>query len=750
MEDLINLAAVQGITRTSPLTPDEIAGDAGFLLGRPASRQRQSLWRYKHFFSWRHLIGFLWLAPALTLLILNFEGHIIGAGIGCRGSHCRIDPYSTNQVQQAQELDKQNHDALGALLFVAKVLEVWFTYVAGCLVYNLALRLARQDRFPTSMLTVYAEFLNLLSLKDLVRMFREVAKEKKNDLTGFIASTARARRRRYLLYTFIGVVVVLCIVANLMGVATAVLVLPTLEWVDINSQDHVVFGGLGSSEPPRDKAVAAGCSTAELKAGNYSCTANLYAASLDELVAAAILTDEQYLGHHALLLPPVSQEDNLTFSVNISHSSESSTIIWAPSRQALRDFSVDLTNYNLATTSRNSFEPDYSQSDLFNRSLQARLQRQGPTIGLKTFCTLANATVFTIAQDRSVRCYPGDPGKEYVKCIRWGSGWKENSQAASAQFLIPDAVHMKYNLTVTIFATNQAAYFNNTSCLNSKSCDWDAIFSAPPLPELRNISGSQQTFEYFMPDFANTTVWCDTTSFLSFATYVLNPSPVSNILNLVELDVLDDSPSSNAKYGNAAALLIHPDWNLAAWSADRDGAVVGTRGSAVLVIDAVQRFISFGPLDPDAIKFVNIHENTVVQALSMITYSTSNISTSTQRKQQAQKEKTDPKTNATLKAWASVQVWKYGIDSRTSKLGAAIMLIGCVCVLTFMVLYLEESKLPTELVVASLLHPAPVSAKGVGGNALVQAASVAHRESGCPVRVRYNRHSRSFSFGHPS
>ena len=122
-------------------------------------------------------IGFVWLGPTVALLVLNFKGYIIGAGIGCHSLECRIDPYSTNQVQQTQVLDKKNHDILGALQFAAKALEIWFMFIAGNLVYNIALRLAKKDLLPLSLLTTYAEFLDVLYLKSLIIILVNIIKE---------------------------------------------------------------------------------------------------------------------------------------------------------------------------------------------------------------------------------------------------------------------------------------------------------------------------------------------------------------------------------------------------------------------------------------------------------------------------------------------------------------------------------------------------------------------------------------------
>jgi hypothetical protein len=618
------------------------------------------------------VFGFLWLGPAITLLVFYFKGHIIGAGIGCRGNGCRVDPYSTDQVEQVQKLDKKNRDILGALQLVAKALELWFMFVAADLVYSASLWVAWKNALPLSMKSAYAEFLDLIYLIGLPSQLWKT----RPAATGNTVSSDNNReikRRRQLTYCFTFVVAVLCIVANLMGPAIAVLVLPTLQWIDINSQEHVVFVEMASSSAPNSTAVATGCSEEELATGSYSCTGTLYAANLDGLTSSAISTLRQRSGRGGLILPPAVQEDDLTFSFNVT---KASSEIWVPNRQVLRELSIDLDNFNTTTTmNAEPPAPDYSQSYLFNRSLETRLQRQGPTIGLRSSCSNSNATVFSVAENREVRCYPLSEDPTQSKCIRLGDGWAGNPETVEAQFTIQDIVE-GFNVTTTIYATDHAAYLNNPPCPDEDKCEWDTLFAEPPSEELKNMTGNQQIFEYVIPT-AENNVWCDASQYLSFATYLLNPSPLANILNLVELQVLDASPSLPPEdYNNAAAQFVHPDWNLAAWSVDRGGVVDGNRGAALVLIDSLKHFLNDQGADP---AFLVVHQYSVMQALSMVPYATRNITTDAERSIQNKNEKDNPKLNSTLKFWATVQLWKYGSDSRTAKLGVTVILLGCIC-----------------------------------------------------------------------
>ena len=213
-----------------------------------------------------------------------------------------------------------------------------------------------------------------------------------------------------------------------------------------------------------------------------------------------------------------------------------------------------------------------------------------------------------------------------------------------------------------------------------------------------------------MLPYSNVSIICDTASYLSFANYVLNPSTVTNILNLVKLDVIDDSPSGPPDYNPSAILYVHPDWLLAAWSADRGSYIPAERPSALSIIEATQFWLHYGDQDAGAQyadQFNSIHQYSIIQALSMISYSTNNLTTPADRIAHKQLQKNKPKTSATLNDWATVQLWKYSTNTHTSKLGIAIIIIGCIVVLARTAFYFEENKPMTDLIIAALRYNPP-------------------------------------------
>jgi hypothetical protein len=618
--------------------------------------------------------------------------------------------------------------------------------VAASFIYILAVHISlKDDRLPVSLLLVYAEFMDLLYLKDLAMRIRGFLKER----TG---APDPPTIHSWVLYVFVIVAACLCVIANLMGVATATLVIPGLQYIDINMHDSTAFNELLSADPPTGDFIP-GCEPGDLSSGRFSCTSNLYASSLDQLVLSAVSTERQNAAYDALLLPAVSQEDELSLSANIS---DDAGILWAPVRQVSREFSADLQNYYASTEWLPESRPDYSvypDSRRFNQSLQSQLQRTGPTIGLIGDCwSYPEPRVFRLADDRSIRCY-GDlfvtSDTTVTKCIRWGGGWDDAASSSSASFLIPDFVSQTdtpFDITVTIYTTPRARYLRDTACFQDESCDWDRIFSEPGDDEFLSISDSQQTYEY-NSGFGDRVVWCDNTAYLSFATYAVDPSPVSNLLHLAQLGVLRDRPDTDTESNRdrAATLTLHADWTLAAWSADAtDGFADGSRGASTSFVRAYQRFIQ----DPATgnTRFNLVHTYSTLQAASLIPYTTRTLSTSYDRRLQREREDNNPYTAATLTSWATVQLWKYGIDSRTKTLGVVILIIGLVIAVATTIMWIESPQSPTRVVVAALFHDRPDGLPESDNDV----------ETGRPLTARYEfpdkkmKRASTFSFRHPA
>ena len=175
-------------------------------------------------YTWSHVFGFLWIVPITALLVLNFKSHVIGASIWCPRGKCNAEAYSENAIAKARKLDAEDHNIFGALQLVSKALEAWFMVVATGLVYDIAFYLAKSSGgLPIGYLFTHLEFAHI---KNLVNpLLWTSALPPGNFLSLEPAGTWK-------LYMFAILAALLTLLTNLMGPATAVLVLPSLKWVD--------------------------------------------------------------------------------------------------------------------------------------------------------------------------------------------------------------------------------------------------------------------------------------------------------------------------------------------------------------------------------------------------------------------------------------------------------------------------------------------------------------------------------------
>lgn len=139
------------------------------------------------------------------------------------------------------------------------------------------------------------------------------------------------------------------------------------------------------------------------------------------IVAAAVAANDQsyepngvgQIPFQTLLLPPILQAQNVTFTVNFSK-----VTAWIPNRPSLRKLSAALKDHDRTiTSSPNDSAPleNYPDSDLFTRSLQSRLFRHGPILGQTNLCFVVGGKgkdwkSLNVAENRADRCYqpPGD------------------------------------------------------------------------------------------------------------------------------------------------------------------------------------------------------------------------------------------------------------------------------------------------------------------------------------------------------
>jgi hypothetical protein len=617
---------------------------------------------------WLHALGHIflciaWLGPAITLLVLNFREHVVGASIGCFS--CRLNPFSSATFEEETKFDRRDHNALGGLQFVAKALEMIFIAVVSGILYDIfVLVVGRGGDFPIGLLRRYIQFGDLLSLFDYPR---------------------GPKRNRH--YVFVILVAFLCLLVNLVGPATATLLLPTLQWRDEAIRSLGVFNKMASDKPPSNTDIAANCTEPMLAAGNYSCTEKPYADSLDQLFASVAGSLDQIGQTQIIFDPVISQERQVSFIVNTTDPD----IDWIPVRQVAREVSDDYVRYANGVAAHQ--QSNYSA---LSNSLSATLLRDGPTIGLAGGCYRGTLSTATIATDKNIRCFGGwdlyaEAGTKYVKCIRVGSGWNGTTNIHS-RFYLGDEESTAGPVNVDVYFADKVhtpSQSDDPQCFidgnpqSNSGCDWDKVYlTDPPTPRVQNTSTNIIIVEYTVPQFStsNRTTWCDDIVYLGFQTYSMDPNPFSNFIHLAQL--------YSRVQSDTTPLVVNTDWILAGWSVGRNGTVDGARIAARTMIMLLKEALQDNAekLDLSTLNYMDgVAAN---QGLSMIDYSTN--STINNGKPAVQTGGDHPLLQASIK----IHVWAYGLSSRTSILGTVVVIIGSICVLlrTFLILWRMLSK----------------------------------------------------------
>jgi hypothetical protein len=647
-----------------------------------------------------------WLAPVITLLVLNLQNYIVGSSFGCLNHNCLINPFASNVTQVTSHLAYIDRNVLGSLQLVAKALEIWFLLIAGGLVYDLLMLLARRGNgLPLGYLLAHKEFSDASSFG--MSFWTAPIPEKNNISGGDRGNDSKPTTSKFTLYAFAILVTLLCVIANLMGPSTAVLLLPTLERVQILNQNPSVFLALEAGDPP--SSIQNFQSYGPLNVSCYDCNNKFYQI-LDSMVADA------FIGNSIT----VQTDSGVEYSLNTTN--YTANLIWAPSRQTLIDLSFDALQYNYVNeddslTDAQTFFNETSEVltpslfKTYRSSIDVQVQRDGPVIGFLSQCMIGNTSVIPIAEDKLVRCYtswpstaefwPGpiypysDPDQGIsTKCIRVGSGWT-GARNDYAQFFITNLNSQPANksqaqadnegfatASVNIYSVANAIFLNASTSycstpINNQSnptCDWDTLFSETPSPQYQNYSLSQQITEYVYPNitepFVNstgeyiynphvygyTTNWCWSVAFLSFGTYALDlSSPANSIATLSSVNSI--SPTADPIY-------VHPDWTLLSWSVNQSAFITPNMGG-----EAIYDLFTAWSLE-----YVNltdaIHAAITASTLSIINYDQRSDSASS----------ANNTLNPILTAYSTAQVWAYGLSSATSKLGFATGVLGCLTV----------------------------------------------------------------------
>jgi hypothetical protein len=469
------------------------------------------------------LACFLWVVPIVTLLTFNFMPYVVGASAWCPNGKCNPDLFAlslSTTMENARRFDEQDHNLLGALQIVAKLLEIWFTLIAAALVSKMTFWLARRHKgLPVGLLTKPSGFADLPEtlVEPLLRKARTSASNPKavldtlrriwKAILSIFNSDQRGspNTRRWSIRIFVLITAILCMVCNLIGPAIAVLVLPTLRWVPTALVGDRTFESMGAGEPPqrgemdRYFSMWTGCIQDNFDNLSLSCATDPYASELDGWIGSYVAS-----GGNGL-----SQEWSIKFGVNETSSAPEleffddqqnlPTTWWVPSRQLLSSLDDDLKKVQMISQGDNDTTVDEDSGQEtprrlldppntyvgYNNSLRLILERKGPVLGAivqmhqDPYGTAA--WTITIDDNRSVRCYSyydlllapfhedrveATSSETFTKCVRVGSGWSKLNEATG--FTIAGEYDDTTNGTspgveISIFSSDKAQFFPNNT-----------------------------------------------------------------------------------------------------------------------------------------------------------------------------------------------------------------------------------------------------------------------------------------------
>lgn len=289
-----------------------------------------------------HVLCLLWLGPIITLLYLNFSHHIIGPSVWCPLGKCSIYDDGMYSAAKVSRYDRRDHNTNGILLFAAKGLEVWFTFVAGLLVYE-AQKVLRDSNggLPPNYSLTYLEFSDLLNLFNISKW------------TGPIRDASHLpnhQRQVSKLCAFVLLAGFMTFLVNLMGPATGVLILPSVQSIDQRHNASELFKQMQSHIPPAVGPGLVGCNATQLQNRLYSCAEYVRGSELDSMtsfVVAPMRNIDATTNDTEFLYLAGSQEEKVQFlALNFTHNKKDHdgdlSNLTVPSRQTLRMVSADI------------------------------------------------------------------------------------------------------------------------------------------------------------------------------------------------------------------------------------------------------------------------------------------------------------------------------------------------------------------------------------------------------------------------
>ena len=655
---------------------------------------RLSLWRLL-----LPVISLLWLVPIATLLAFNYKNRIIGATL-CPRARCLDDIWSIHDnifsdyaAESAKKLNRVDHNTLGALQLVAKALETWFVFIATSIIFDLSIILAKKGKgLPIGYFVTHLRFTDLSYLLDPSLWKCSIF----NPNIDQFQHSKRLERVKFCAFTIL--VVFLTILMNLMGPAMAILVLPTLQYIDTPHLANETFIGHGAISPPglSGRSEFLGCDADDFYTFNYSCTLSRYGPSLDNWATLAELSINQGWHYGSAMSQSQSQEGSVQFLLNATEPNIIPSTLWVSNRQALSSLSKRLDDRS-------------DDSGVLENSLQLVYNRGGPAFALRATCSMVRVRTVELSKDKDVVCsYDNDsdsPTTAFgVQCFPRGTGWAMGN--LQSQFFVQrepsanfsdfgrSALRVKNYFSPQLFRWQRGRKFFPCHDPSLKSCDWEKIFADSNNNPVVNVGITEYGLH------GDHRYWCQNSVYLEFVTYSLDPWKDTNPTSLVTMrNPTMRNPISLVTLRNPTMrkpgekipmepIVIDPNWLLAAWSVGLNEIVDGSRPSAQTLIRSIEILRQSAESDqehPFNHKPLNhtlldlFHSYSTSQALSMINYYSTvppNISASTDH---------DP-FQPVFHSWATRYIWAYGFSSRTSILGAVVGYAGAFCMFLRMAL----------------------------------------------------------------
>lgn len=546
------------------------------------------------------------------------------------------------------------------------------------------------------------------------------------------ARSDSARRYRRRIYLLLLLIISLCGLCNLMGPATAVLVLPTLQWIDTAKIGNISFVDMNAATPPQAGnwfVRTSNCTETDAQAYNYTCAAPTFGSALDVWLESITST-----------APGVTQQDQLTFNINTTYTISTegpltarynSSLYWAPNREIVSNLSSDFLAVGLLslgvdekTWIQNVGTRDSCDSYAeYNSSLNLAILRNGPILGalVNNWISFDNSsvTVIEVAPDQQIRCYDsynldsfdGTSSGNYTKCIQVGKGWGPANKMAN--FSVAGTYDyatksVRPHTQVNIYSSEKAAFLKNgivpewlpSECLQngtvsaSTNCDYTRLFTTDPSSPVANRSSNINTIELTThQDSTAVTAAIDYVAFLGFTTYNLDASPITNPSQIVQTEDIDNTQTS---------LTIDPAWILAALSANAGATQTPNHASSQQLSNLMNTFLSIAHQpspstanlsDADQDLYYYLNMILIAQTLSIIDINT---------------VPTISDLRPTLYRTARMNVWAFNADSsRTAILGTVVAIIGIVVTLVQFVVSVVDRRpwrSSTQLLVAALEH----------------------------------------------